>query len=114
MLIIERAIVAGCDELMHLSVGHGNNKYKSENNMIIDQERGMIVAGCCGSGAIPTNSNIKIIGWEAFLKCRKFNLNKALIIPLTLKKFEKMLLLAVLGFAHMHILKVAQIMMKVV
>ncbi|MGI6594422.1 MAG: leucine-rich repeat protein [Christensenellales bacterium] len=89
VLIIERAIVAGCDELMHLSVGHGNNKYKSENNMIIDQERGMIVAGCCGSGAIPTNSNIKIIGWEAFLKCRKFNLNKALIIPPNIKEVRE-------------------------
>jgi hypothetical protein len=75
-----RGFVAGCDRLVTLQMSAPNAKYKSTNDMIIDRERGMLVAGCNDSGAIPAE-DITIIGPEAFYECKTFNANKTLEIP---------------------------------
>ncbi|HPX84450.1 MAG TPA: leucine-rich repeat protein [Bacilli bacterium] len=85
---IGEGIVGDCEHLYSLEVMPGNQKYMSKSNMIIDIENQKIIAGCNGSGSIPTDSTITVIGSSAFYKTKKFNLNKTLIIPDNIKKIE--------------------------
>ena len=85
---IGEGIVGDCEHLYWLEVMPGNQKYMSKSNMIIDIENQKIIAGCNGSGSIPTDSTITVIGSSAFYKTKKFNLNKTLIIPDNIKKIE--------------------------
>ncbi|OPZ33584.1 MAG: hypothetical protein BWY97_00521 [Tenericutes bacterium ADurb.BinA124] len=75
-----RGFVAGCDKLTTLKMSADNDTYKSTSDMIIDKKKGMLVAGCNGSGAIPTK-DITIIGPEAFYECKTFNAGQTLVIP---------------------------------
>ncbi|HQC54468.1 MAG TPA: leucine-rich repeat domain-containing protein [Clostridia bacterium] len=81
-------IVNYCDRLTNLEMDTPNDKYKSTSEMIIDKEAGMIVAGCNGSGAIPTDSYITIIEAYAFTGSKHFSRNKALIIPDNIKEIR--------------------------
>ena len=83
---IGEGIVGNCENLYSLKVTAGNQKYRSKNNMIIDIENQKIIAGCNGSGEIPTDETITVIGSYAFYMTKKFNLNKTLIIPNNIKK----------------------------
>ncbi len=59
-------VFGNCAELMSLGVEEGNEKYRSENNCIIEKGVEKIVAACNGS-LIPTS--VKIIGEKAFSGC---------------------------------------------
>jgi hypothetical protein len=85
---IGEGIVGDCEHLYSLEVMPGNQKYRSKSDMIIDIENQKIIAGCNGSGEIPTDSTITVIGSSAFYKTKKFNLDKTLIIPNNIKKIE--------------------------
>ncbi len=85
---IGEGIVGSCENLYSLEVIQGNQKYRSKSNMIIDIENEKIIAGCNGSGEIPTDSTITTIGSYAFYECKQFNKNKTLVIPDNIKKIE--------------------------
>ncbi len=97
---IQKGIVNHCDSLTFLEVSGINNKYESKRNMIIDKEEGMIVAGCNGSGEIPTDSNITRIGPYAFTGSKYFSLNKALMIPDNIKKIGEWAFGGCTGLPH--------------
>lgn len=95
---IGRGFVAGCDRLTTLMMSFENDKYKSTYDMIIDKERGMLVAGCNSSGAIP--NDITIIGPDAFLDCKTFNAGKTLQIPNNIKEIKENAFSGCIGIKH--------------